>query len=148
VRIFSKQSAEQIIGMRSTMAGEAPRMDKRGRAIQTPEPPLASIDEARRRLGASAKEARDEIESLAVAEREQLEAMMEEAVQAIEARLRGAIERRIDLEVKRVEEAGNKLRRDLKRTIRAEISKLAKASLAGDNGNGSRNRGVPIRARA
>jgi hypothetical protein len=113
------------------------------RAAHPPTPSTSpSSEQALRRIHAAADEAREEIAALVHAERVAIGQAIATASGDTEKRLRGATEQRIDLEMKRVEEAGNKLRRDLRRMIRMEVAK------AGDSRAENSHPGVPIRARA
>ena len=101
------------------------------------------------RIHAVADEAREEIATLVQAEREAIGQTIASACDDAEERLRGATERRIDIEMKqRLDEAEKKLRRDVKRMVRVEVSKATKDSPSGDDGDGGRNSSVPIQARA
>jgi hypothetical protein len=96
------------------------------------------------RVHAAAEEAREEIARLVQAEHEAIDEAITANCQEAEERLRGATERRIDSEIKRSEEAAAKLRRELKRLVKAEVAKATKQPPSGSDSNSS----VPIRARA
>ena len=142
--IFHKRQRAQAPAAAATTLRTAPLPARR--AEHGPAAPLP--DQALRRIHAAADEARKEIAALVQAEREAIGKAIESVSGDAEERLRGATEKRIDREMKRVEAAGNKLSRDLRRMIRMEMAKVARASGARDDGDGDRSPSVPIRARA
>jgi len=106
-----------------------------------------SPDQAMRQIHAAADQAREEIAALVEAEHEAIGKEIASACEDAEERLRGATERRIDIEMKQqLEEAEKKLRRDIKRMVRVEVAKATKAPSTDPKSNG--NDSVPIRARA
>jgi len=147
LNIFNKQRAHAGTAQRTTTLQRTTPNPTTRSSQRLPATSPTSPDQALQRIHAAADQAREEIAALVKAEHEAIGETIASASGDAERRLRGATERRIDLEMKRVEEAGNKLRRDLRRMIRVEVSKVAKASGVEGNGDRSRHPSVPIRAR-
>ena len=95
----------------------------RRRPTTLPAGPRESLAAARQSVHQQADRSREEIKDLVEAERTEMLALVADSVKETEEKLRGATENRVDLELKRIREAEEKMRTEISDSVRAEVAK-------------------------